>query len=998
MFTKTGLRPREVQSLDARSGIGKKLPPVTATDQCDFFYAGISGGVTAMSSIRRKKAGGRSTSSSSSTRGRREVHRHGGGNRGRSQSAGRKREVSNAVRAQRLTRKRPEWDDSLRDTSQYRLTAEEALRRKMSLVSKHNTLVFGLGGGSTSKTAAAALPSSARATAAAETTATATEVARWRFSKQQQQQQSRKARGGGASAVSSGSSLSAIYGGGGGGGDSEGKVAVAHSAPAPTEADLTAATSEEGSGPACAGGINDATMSLYTKHGGGGGANPGEHQDGDDCRSDGGSGRGGSSHDGNGGDVVESPLLGGGRSASGADAGGASSLADLELGIKAFSERVGRLETFGKAGLLEESTARRRRSSAESESESESEDQDKDRNETDCRSHQSGDVSPGHAAVLDGSVSDDALSRGPQRDNSRGRQLSTATEHGGGDGSEVHHRDHGRPANPWSYGSPASKPYFREQRLRRAAAGAQPSSTSDGGGGGGEEEEISLVKRIELLEAQVIGMCSASAPVVADGNASSTAEGPNQDQEASPCKNTAAVPAPSPGRERTAREEQLRGVVVDLLSLSGALLKRATSAERRLHELGRGRGPLGGIDSVIVANSGDALERARRVRAFAEATVVPASGDDDGEFVPASTAAQHGARTAPPAAASTSGSIGTATAGAPSLPEEAASLPSGGKARRVSPSPPRPRRRTTTPRSATTDCWGEALDGVGRLVDSQPSGSGFGLDETDDDEPPFSVPSFPPEQQSPSCLGLPPTPKGNKRVPAAAAAAATAVVVPASPISGFAETGSLPGRIVLPPPPPRSAGSDNIGGVTRGYQWKAAPQDDTALFLLDAAGTTAALASNCGAGGTGRYAHISRPPWSARKRLGWPVRGEGDGEEEEEEEEDARASPAFWAPNPSKKPQHPFRGQQGAPMRSPTEPRRHMGQQVKGEPGSESEPRGGFFPSSCPEGRLGIGHGGGSSGVRELRGGGDDRRDSVDEAPRPPIGQWYTPPSPIVEG
>lgn len=42
---------------------------------------------------------------------------------------------------------KPQWDDSLGDPSQYKLTPEEAVKRKMSLVSKHNTLVFGLGHG-----------------------------------------------------------------------------------------------------------------------------------------------------------------------------------------------------------------------------------------------------------------------------------------------------------------------------------------------------------------------------------------------------------------------------------------------------------------------------------------------------------------------------------------------------------------------------------------------------------------------------------------------------------------------------------------------------------------------------------------------------------------------------------------------------------------------------------------------------------------------------------
>ncbi|CAN0023548.1 unnamed protein product, partial [Choristocarpus tenellus] len=40
-------------------------------------------------------------------------------------------------------RKRPDWDGNQKDPSIYRLTTEEAVRRKMLLVSKHNVLLSG---------------------------------------------------------------------------------------------------------------------------------------------------------------------------------------------------------------------------------------------------------------------------------------------------------------------------------------------------------------------------------------------------------------------------------------------------------------------------------------------------------------------------------------------------------------------------------------------------------------------------------------------------------------------------------------------------------------------------------------------------------------------------------------------------------------------------------------------------------------------------------------
>eukprot|EP00903_Cladosiphon_okamuranus_P006066 g5981.t1 len=989
MFTKTGLRPQEVRGLETRSGIGKKLPPVADTHHRRDFRTGGGSGVTALSSLRRKKDGGRGTSNISST-GRREVRSHVGGggcgNRGRSQSAGRRREVSSAARAHCLTRRRPEWDDSLRDTSQYRLTAEEALRRKISLVSKHNTLVFGLGdGNSTSKkatVAAASSPCSVGATAPA-----ATEVAQGRRSlKPQHQQQSREARGGRTSAVSSGSGsgnrtgsgLSTIYRGGGrGSGGRKGKVAVLHSAPA-TDADLTGAI-KEGDGAAYAGGINDATMSLYTKHGGGGGTNVDGHQGCHDGRSGLGSDRNSC-----GGDVayeVEPCSPGGGGGTGGREAVGSTSLADLEVGIKAFSQRVGRLETFSKAGLLEEGAAAGNGSGTESESDA------RERDETNCGSHQSDAVELVHTGAHEGSASDNPL------DDSSDHRLSAVSEPGA---SEVHHES---PANPWSVGGPSSSsPVGGRRRRRRAAAAAQASSASDVGG----REEVGLVKRIELLQAQVLGMCSASSPAITD-TASSTTGSSNQDKESFPrqvgCETDAAVAAPvhdpSPGVEPTAREEQLRGVIVDLLSLSAALLERATSAERRLREVGRGSSTSSTLDVDgigIGVDSGDVYERARRVRASAGAAAVLAR--EDGEVAPA-TATQVGAKTDSPAAlgAAAVTAACTAPAGAPSLPEDVVSRPSGGSPRRVNPPPP-PRRSSTTARSVTADCWGEALDAIGRLMDSPPSCFGLDVAAYEQSLLPSPPPPKPPQQQAPFIATLPPDALvGNRPMSVAAAATTPTVVIPASPNSSLAETGTLLGQMLPPPPPPKTSGSD--GGVMARLEhwWRAASRDGSNVFLIDTAGATVADGGGGGGSGAGdRYAHLSESPWAVRRKLGGPVE-----REKEEGEEDGRASPASRAPNPSKKPQHPFRGEQrSTPMRSPTGLRRHEAQ-ARGGPMSESKPRRGFPPGSCPKGED-RGHA--FKGVRScVKGGGSGGggNDWESKAPRPPIGQWYTPPSLIQD-
>lgn len=1005
MFTKTGLRPRETRSrsdtisgnatngggrftnLKPRSGVGEKPRPITDIRRRQVpttrLGAAATAGMTSsepsramsavstrggaerviipweksQSSIRRKSFGDRGTNS----RGRREMQMHGGGGGGRSRSAGRKREVSTTPRARHPIRKRPEWDDSLRDTSQYRLTPEEAMRRKISLVSKHNTLVFGLGSGST--------PTAACSSSAAG------EVARRRSAKrvEHRQQRSRKTSTSVAAPANSKKSVSAIYGGGGGGlGRTESDVVLEPASA--TEDD--AAVSRLGIDPTDPCDINDATITLYAKCGGGDNLNTCERSDGD------GSG-GGSSSDCEDGDKDELELSlpdGKGGSGDGCKVSGSSGLAGIEVGIEAFGKRVGRLEAYRKVGLGEERTPGERGGRA-------SEIEGRGRDQVDYCGGEPDDVSLCPAEFHEGVALGGLLCKRRQchataDDGDSSNHLPADAGHDATEGNrqeqDQRHSYHSC-ANPWRYSTPSAASSGRDQRVLQKVLASRSPSTSDDGG----RDEGDLAKRIQLLEAQVLQLGSARTPAttaaakpdIAGGNQKAASHQTGVGAAVEPGQKEPAArgrvdAARHPGS--AAREKQMRAVIADLLSLSAVLLERATDAERRLrdtadcdldcqHVVG---GDIGG-------DTNDIDERARLVRASAEA-VVALTGDDDSTVVPP-TATNQMVTTA----ASTAATTTTATASASALLEEVTALRPGGGLVERSPPPPR---RNTTPRSTTNDCWGEALDAVGDLVGRQTAA--FGRDEaegvavasTGTETPTKSSPPLSPRFSSP--LGVVPL------LPVAVAAA-----TPGS-TSYHANTAkqksSVAGQLSLQPPlpPPQNTAT----GAAHVRLWRPATQhdDDNALAApvpVDTAGNTLFADDGCV---TADPVHVSRLPDAAAPR-------EVEGLDEEEKEEDARASPASSAPVPSNMPQHPFGGNRtGSRMRSPRWLRQPVGLAGGGGAMSGSAPWSGFSAAviEADEGRDDASMHGGSA--RE-QGRGFCGGDEISKALRPPIGQWYTP-------
>lgn len=192
MYTKTGLRVRGTRpsSLLDQPGIRKKLPPLeapVAPPLSQTKHSSMQHRQSSLSRARLRRPAGRLTtlpkhekdkgavygrtgvasssvkegvlSESKGSRRGRNSGREGRAGGVRSRSAGaayiagtdaastaEARDAS-IRRGSARRRKKPQWDDSLRDQSQYKLTPEEAVQRKMALVSKHNTLAFGLGHG-----------------------------------------------------------------------------------------------------------------------------------------------------------------------------------------------------------------------------------------------------------------------------------------------------------------------------------------------------------------------------------------------------------------------------------------------------------------------------------------------------------------------------------------------------------------------------------------------------------------------------------------------------------------------------------------------------------------------------------------------------------------------------------------------------------------------------------------------------------------------------------
>lgn len=166
MFTKTGLRPRETgDPFSAR-----KLPPVRSggTTKTPQKFQNRSGTVTA--SVRVAQRNDTPKRPPPDSKSRREglcSSSPAGGRAGRAllnprtpgAPSGKRKESRGRTRGEgvgsrnlspdmsRRTPLKPEWDNSLGDPSRFRLTPEEMVQRKLSLISKHNTLVYGQGTG-----------------------------------------------------------------------------------------------------------------------------------------------------------------------------------------------------------------------------------------------------------------------------------------------------------------------------------------------------------------------------------------------------------------------------------------------------------------------------------------------------------------------------------------------------------------------------------------------------------------------------------------------------------------------------------------------------------------------------------------------------------------------------------------------------------------------------------------------------------------------------------
>lgn len=168
MFTKTGLRPRETgDPFPAR-----KLPPVGSdgTTKTPQKFRNRNGIPTASVRVaNRNSTPKRPPSDGKSRRERLPSSLPAGGRSGRvlfnprtpGAPSGKRKESGGRTRGEgisgrnlspdlsRRTPSKPQWDNSLGDPSRFRLTPEEMIQRKLSLISKHNTLVYrrGAGGG-----------------------------------------------------------------------------------------------------------------------------------------------------------------------------------------------------------------------------------------------------------------------------------------------------------------------------------------------------------------------------------------------------------------------------------------------------------------------------------------------------------------------------------------------------------------------------------------------------------------------------------------------------------------------------------------------------------------------------------------------------------------------------------------------------------------------------------------------------------------------------------
>ncbi|CAN0189942.1 unnamed protein product, partial [Ectocarpus sp. 13 AM-2016] len=340
-------------------------------------------------------------------------------------------------------------------------------------------------------------------------------------------------------------------------------------------------------------------------------------------------GKGGGSGPDDGGGLVESTRgLGGGGGKGGGclrRVGGAETgLAGIEAGLRAFSERVGRLETFGRAGPEQRSTEEEGQQAGGRAGEDDDEPEDV-----------STDLAGGAEAAA---TSGERTCRSPGR---RHEAAAHDNDHVSADtGLDVgKERDPLSHANPWEY-------------LR---AGPPPSSSLPFHKQGGRHG-LDLAERIHLLEAQVFPAISPPPPplpVVATAAVHTGTAFSDPTKKAFSHSNgvrSAAVAQQGEGSraaavrggdarrgtEPSAREERMRAIIGGLASLSTALLERLITAEGRLRNAAAaGGGGFHGNDGGCGGGGGGVdgtdvfCQKARLMVAQAEAFLVLASTGDD---------------------------------------------------------------------------------------------------------------------------------------------------------------------------------------------------------------------------------------------------------------------------------------------------------------------------------------------------------------------------------
>lgn len=832
---------------------------------------------------------------------------------GRSRSAG--RVAADNTTAVRRHRKRPEWDDSLRDPTQYRLTPEEAAQRKKSLVSKHNTLVFGLGGGGGDGNGGRAVFAAAATTPKEGKMESA--AARPRSASEQRAEQARKVYGGGGqrhlrrSRSSSGTSAARRRG--------SGKTETTTTT---TTTTLPAAevTVIEGND-AVVGGVNDVTTAGgIDEHGGPASAvgRPWVRVDGS-------------------GDCGEE---GKGKSLAGGDALG---LAGIEVGIKAFSERVWRLETYRRAGVeagnAEDSNAGeeqrlktgvtwKRTGVEEGAAYEEGGDGGGDNVDNslacDVTNESNRTVHPEDIAA--GDVSD-----GVGRDVFNDSDYQYATEQNLQQRSPPCHEALG---SPWdNHGELAGQ----KLRTRKCKSG------DDAGDDAGhfvarDSVEADLVGRIQLLEAQVLRLHDA--PVAAalaseDEKGNFSAGGALAGEEGQ-----AAGARTGPAR---AAEYIMRVMVTDLLSLTARLLKRATAAEQRLRDVRTNAVSLGGGDGANKKCNSDVCherrppdadegnlsvlrDRARSI-ALSRGRVATGKGQEEEEEVwstPVDIREYGGQNNDQDMSFPVTEQQEDRCSSSPSSPPAKACTllwQEGSRSRRKE-TPAVHQLRTTSSSTPTKDCWGEALDAVGNLVASRPTGDDAttavpAAAEANALPIPFPVP---PPSPSPSPCGRPfSNAEGLRPIPAptdmpslaTAAAVVTAAVHRGREHNVFAGTAQSPFRVFgsptaaspsrpLRPPPSRDVHVASLATRRWGPRFPLTPLKTMPVMSGDSNTTTPPANNNV----VNNVNYERGSPFSSPE----PVRKERD-------VGDALSVPTFSAPTPVKKPQHPF--ERAPEIRSP---------------------------------------------------------------------------------